>query len=255
MTIHDDVWNILTSGFIEMKMIIYLLISLPSTVQNRAERTRVPDAIFSHLTSDYTYVSGQLMFGTEITSARNCGLRDLMLTSARSPIEMVTSEPYKIIRKWHELTDCSEHTMVRNVFVVNIRRLRVKVNGLENQVGGPILNVSSENEIKSEIVDCFLFTCIQMKNMNLKKYLKIHWIVELIEFLIFWQGLLLWWKIYQHRHQSCNWLHYQTETQLRTLSRYCLHLLWNFCMFQRVPRCNFERPSEWTIWIGSPPWT
>ena len=169
MTIHDDVWNILTSGFIEMKMIIYLLISLPSTVQNRAERTRVPDAIFSHLTSDYTYVSGQLMFGTEITSARNCGLRDLMLTSARSPIEMVTSEPYKIIRKWHELTDCSEHTMVRNVFVVNIRRLRVKVNGLENQVGGPILNVSTENEIKSEIVDSFLFTCIQMKKHELEK--------------------------------------------------------------------------------------
>ena len=107
-------------------------------------------------------------------------------------------------------------------------------------------------KLSLKLLILFYSHAYKWKNMNLKKYLKIHWIVELIEFLIFWQGLLLWWKIYQHRHQSCNWLHYQTETQLRTLSRYCLHLLWIFCMFQRVPRCNFERPPEWTIWVGRP---
>ena len=81
VTIHHGVWNFLTSGFIEMKLIIYLLISSPLTVQNRVERTHVP---FFHISRPTT----------RICRGNRCSVR---VTSAPSPIEMATSASCQMI--------------------------------------------------------------------------------------------------------------------------------------------------------------
>ena len=52
-------------------------------------------SLFVHGHSGGQSMFGTSNFGTEVTSAPNCGLRHKMLTSASSSIEILTSAPCK----------------------------------------------------------------------------------------------------------------------------------------------------------------